>query len=151
MTHPGNLPKGIPGRFITINDEKAAARNRMKTFTCLSWLVVPALALCLVGCKGERKVDAAKPLEQSFQSAGPEVQQAIATVNTGLKANNFADATKALVPVTQRPMTDAQREAVGMALQQINQAIAANPSLDTKEMYQLRKRIFEAVHNGARM
>ena len=123
----------------------------MKPLTRLSWLVVPVLALCLVGCKGERKVDATKPLEQSFQSAGPEVQQAIATVNTCLKANNFADATKALVPVAQRPMTDPQREAVGLALHQINQAIAANPSLDTKEMYQLRAQIFQAVHNGPRL
>jgi hypothetical protein len=123
----------------------------MKPLTRLSWLVVPALALCLVSCKGERRVDATKPLQESFQSAGPEVQQAVATVNTCLKANNFTDATKALLPVTQRPMTDPQREAIGLALQQINQAIAANPSLDTKEMYQLRAQIFQAVHNGPRL
>ena len=118
----------------------------------LSWLMVLASALCLVSCKGERQVDATQSLQQSFQSAGPEVQQAIATVNTCLKANNYADATKALVPlVTQRAMTSSQREAVGLALQQINQAIAANPGLDTKEMYQLRDQIFRAVHNGPRL
>jgi len=124
----------------------------MKPLPRLSWLLVPAMALCLVSCKKERPVDATQPLQQSFQAAGPEVQQAIATVNTCLKANNYAEATKALVPlVTQRGLTDPQREAVGLALQQINQAIAANPALDTKEMYQLREKIFQAVHNGPRL
>ncbi len=116
-----------------------------------SLLLAAAMALCLVGCRGERKVDATQPLAKSFQSAGPEVEQAIAKVNSCLKANNFEEATRALVPVTKRPMTDAQRQAVGLALQQINQAIAANPSLDTKEMYQLRDQIFRAVQSGLRL
>jgi hypothetical protein len=124
----------------------------MKPLARLSWLVVPVLVLCLVGCKGEKRVDATKSLEQSFQAAGPEVQQAIATVNASLKAKDFEAATKALVPlVSQRAMTDAQRAAVGLALQQINQAIAANPSLDTKEMYELRRQIFQAVDSGPRL
>jgi hypothetical protein len=114
--------------------------------------MVPALVLCLVGCKKERQVDATKPLEQSFQSAGPEVQQAIATVNASLKTKDFEAATKALVPlVSGRAMTDAQRTAVGLALQQINQAVAANPSLDTKEMYQLRRQIFQAADSAPRL
>jgi len=124
----------------------------MKPLSRLSWLIVPALALCLVSCRGERRVDATQPLAQSFQSAGSEVQQAIATVNSSLKASNYAEATRALAPlVTQRALTDPQRQAIGLALQQINQAIAANPALDTKEMYQLRDQIFRAVHNGPRL
>ena len=39
---------------------------------------------------------------------------------------------------------------VGLALQQIHQSIATNPKLDTKEMYELRKKMFEAVHSGPR-
>jgi hypothetical protein len=120
----------------------------MKPLTCWSFLVVPALALCLVSCKKEQPADATQPLQQSFQSAGPEVQQAIAAVNTSLKAHNYAEATRALAPVvTQSALTKPQKEAVGVALQQINQAIAANPGLDTKEMYDLRAKMFRAVAN----
>jgi Tfp pilus assembly protein PilP len=123
----------------------------MKPLTRLSLLIVPALALCVVGCKQATPVDATQPLQQSFQTAAPEVQQVIATVNNSLKANNYTEATKALAPVvTQRVLTDPQKQAVGVALQQINQAIAANPALDTKEMYQLRAQMFRAVQSGPR-
>jgi hypothetical protein len=123
----------------------------MKRLNRLSLLIVPAVALHLVGCQREPPVDATQPLQQSFQTAAPEVKQVIATVNISLKANDYAQATKALAPlVTQRPLTDPQKQAVGLALQQINQAIAANPALDTKEMYQLREQMFLAVHSGPR-
>jgi hypothetical protein len=123
----------------------------MKPLIRLSFLAVPVLALCLLGCKRTPQVDATQPLQQSFATASPEVQQAIATVNTNLKANNYAEATKALVPVvTQSILTEPQKQAVGVAIQQINQAIAANPALDTKEMYELRAKMFKAVANGPR-
>jgi C4-dicarboxylate-specific signal transduction histidine kinase len=121
----------------------------MKPVTQWSFLVVTALALCLVSCNRTSRVDATQPLQESFKTAEPEVQQAIATVNTSLKANNYAEATRALVPVvTHRVLTEPQKQAVGVALQQINQAIAANPGLDTKEMYELRAKMFRAVANG---
>ena len=123
----------------------------MKPLTRLSWLIIPALALSLAGCKRTKQVDATQPLQQSFQTAAPEVQQTIATVNTSLKANNYAEATRALAPlVTQQSLTDPQRAAVGVALQQINQAVAANPGLDTKEMYELRAQMFQAMRRGSR-
>jgi hypothetical protein len=72
-------------------------------------------------------------------------------VNASLKAGDYAEATRALAPlVTQRPLTDAQKQAVGLALQQVNQAMAANAALDTKEMYELRAKMFQAVHSGPR-
>ena len=123
----------------------------MKSLTQVSLLAV-ALALGLLGCKKSGPPDATKPLQQSFESAGPEVQQAIATVNASLKAKDFEAATKALVPlVSGRPMTDAQRNAGGLALQQINQAVGANPSLDTREMYQLRRQLFQAADSAPRL
>ena len=39
---------------------------------------------------------------------------------------------------------------VRAALQQINKSSAANPKLDTKEMYELRAKMFQAVHGTAR-
>jgi hypothetical protein len=123
----------------------------MKPLRPLSILVVPALALFLVSCKKEVQTDATQPLQQSFQTAEPEVKQTIAAVNASLKAGAYAEATKVLAPlVTQRPLTDAQKQAVGLALQQVNQAMAANAALDTKEMYELRAKMFQAVHSGPR-
>jgi hypothetical protein len=123
----------------------------MKTTTRLSFFVVPALALCLVGCRKEVQTDATQPLAQAFQTAEPEVKQVIETINVSLKAGNYVEATKALAPlVTQRPLTDAQKQAVGLALQQVNQAMAGNAALDTKEMYELRAKMFQAVHSGPR-
>ena len=123
----------------------------MKLLTVLPFLVVPALALSVVSCKKEAQADATQPLQQSFEKAEPEARQAIQTVNSGLKAGNYAEATRALSSmVTDRPMTDAQKQAVGVALQQVNQAIAANPALDTKEMYNMRAKIFQAVQSGPR-
>jgi Tfp pilus assembly protein PilF len=124
----------------------------MKPFTVLSLLVVPALALCMVSCKKDAQADATQPLQQSFQKAEPEVKQAIETVNTSLKARNYAEATRLLSSVvTGRPLNDAQRQAVGVALQQVSRAIAENPALDTKEMYELRAKMFRTVHSGPRL
>lgn len=122
----------------------------MKRFTTL-FLAAPALALLLTGCKKDAQADATQPLQQSFQAAEPEVKTAIDTVATSLKAGNYAEATRALAPVvTQRPLTEPQRQAVGVALKQINDAIAANPALDTKEAFDLRVKMFRAVHDGPR-
>src|SRR5689334_756614 len=111
----------------------------MQTLKIVSVFAALALASFVFGCRKKTNVDATQPLQQSFQSAEPEVKTAIDTVNTSLKAGNYVDATRALAPVvTTRPLTEAQRQAVGVAIQQIGQAIAANPALDTKEMYELR-------------
>lgn len=115
-------------------------------------VILPLCGMALTsGCKPQGQVDATQPLQQSFQAAEPEVQKAITTVTTSLKAGNYAQATRALAPlVEQRRMTVPQKEAVGVALRQINQAVAANPALDTKEMYDLRAKMFQAVHSGPR-
>ncbi|MDD1650963.1 MAG: hypothetical protein LUO80_11340, partial [Methylococcaceae bacterium] len=106
----------------------------------------------LMACKKNTdQADATQPLQQSFQSAEPPVQQAIATATTSLKAGNYSEATRALTPVvTSRQLTEAQKQAVGVALKQINQAIAANPKLDSKEMYEMRQKLFQAVRGNSR-
>jgi hypothetical protein len=121
----------------------------MKRFTTLSFVATAVLTLC-VSCKKGPETDATQPLQQSFQAAEPEVKTAIDTVTTNLKAQNYAEATRALAPVITRPLTDQQRQAVGVALNQINDAVAANPALDTKEMYEMRAKMFKAVHSGPR-
>jgi hypothetical protein len=120
-----------------------------KISLALLTLVGPVL---LLSCgKPKAQVDASVPLQQSFTSAEPEVQQAIQTATTSLKSGNYADATRALAPVVSgRKLNEEQRQAVGLALKQVNDAISANPKLDTKEMYELRAKMFRAVDGGSR-
>lgn len=108
------------------------------------------LMLVAVSCgRKETPVDATQPLQESFKTAEPQVRQAIETVNVHLKARDYTAAARALAPVVlQRPLTEPERQAVGVALEQINQGIAADRSLDTKEMYDLRAKMFQAVHRG---
>ncbi len=108
------------------------------------------LTLAVAGCsRKEPRVDATQALQQSFQTAEPQARQAIQVVNNHLKARDYTAAARALAPVVgQQRLTEPERQAVGVALQQINQAIAADRSLDTKEMYDLRARMFQAVHRG---
>jgi hypothetical protein len=118
------------------------AHIRLSAFAC-------ALAIFAAGCGKETKTDATKPLQQSFEQAEPELKQSIQAVTASLKTGNYTEAAKALAPVvSDRKLTEPQKQAIGLALQQINQALAANPALDTKEMYELRLRMFKAVDGG---
>jgi hypothetical protein len=115
-------------------------------FLCVSAVLLLVAVSC--GRKGTA-VDATQALQQSFKAAEPEVKKAIEQVNEHLRAKNYTAAAKALAPVvTQKHLTEPERQAVGVALEQMNQAIAADRSLDTKEMYELRAKMFHAVHNS---
>ena len=122
----------------------------MKSSILLSLCVSAVLTLLAVSCgRKETQADATQPLQQSFKTAEPEVKKAIEVVNVHLRARDYTAAARALAPVVlQRRLTEPERQAVGVALQQFNQAIATDRSLDTKEMYELRARMFHAVHNS---
>jgi len=123
----------------------------MKPFGFFACFAALTLVQILSGCSKHGGVDATHQLQQSFQAAEPEVKQGIEAVNSKLKAGNYTEATKALEPiVTTRNLTEPQKQAVGTALQQISQAIAANPALDTKEMYDLRLKMYKAYDGGKR-
>ena len=118
----------------------------MKPTEILPSLVIGAFALGLLGCRQETRVDASRPLEQSFQSAAPETKPALANVQAKLKAGSYVEACRAIEPVlTDRNLTPEQRQAVGLMFQQVNQGIAANPNLDSKELYELRVRLAHAA------
>ena len=123
----------------------------MNAASLCSFFGVAALALFLAGCNKAPQTDAAQSLQQSFQSAEPEARKTIETVSQSFKSGNYSEAARTLTPmIVNRPMTDAQKQAVGAALQQLNQAIVADPKLDTKEMYELRAKMFQAVQSGPR-
>jgi len=114
-------------------------------------LVLAAIVGC-VGCKKpETTVDATKPLAESFKAAEPEVRNTIQTVNTRLSEGNYAAAARAMEPVLAQPnLTEPQKQAIGLALSQMNQAVAANPALDSKEFYDARARMFQAMRGKSR-
>ena len=119
----------------------------MKPISILPVVFACVVAIPVTSCKKKEAVPVPELLEQSFQGSEPEVQKAMQSVAASLQAGNYAEATRALAPVVSgRPLTEAQKQAVSGALVQINQAIAANPSLDTREMYEMRARMFHAVH-----
>ena len=122
----------------------------LRPSTRLAAVLVSSI-LILSCAKQKEQVDASAPLQQSFQTAEPDVKQAVQVVTTSLKAGNYTEATRALAPVVSgRNLNEQQKQAVGLALKQVNDAIAANPSLDTKEMYELRAKMFRAVDGGSR-
>jgi len=121
--------------------------NPLKLWLCV--LVSLALALGLSCKKKDTPVDATQPLQQSFQAAEPEVRQAIEIANNNLRTGNYQEAGRALAPVVSgRSLTEPQKQAVGLAIKQLNQAIEADPALNTKEMYDLRNKMFKAIDSG---
>src|SRR5262245_11747214 len=114
-------------------------------------LILLGACLALAGCHKETRVDATGALQESFKTAEPAVQQAMSAASTSIKAGNFTDAARVLNPVLDgRQLTPEQKQAAGMLFQQINQALTANPNLETPELYQLRQRLHQGVTSGSR-
>ena len=124
----------------------------MKAFSLVLRMTLAVVLVSFAGCNnGPAKVDATKPLENSFQEATPEVKQAIQMVNTSLRAQNYVEATSAVAAIISgRSLTDAQKQAIGLVLQQINQAMAANPKLDSAEFFKKRQQLFNQVYGARR-
>ena len=138
--------KRIPARLTCTSD--STFHTKMKN--AFNLLLV-AIA-CSVGCKkADAPLDATQPLAESFKVADPAVQGKIQAVNTGLSTGNYLAAAQAMEPVLAQPnLTEPQKQAIGLALAQMNQAIAANPSLDSKEFYEIRARMFQAMRGKSR-
>jgi hypothetical protein len=121
----------------------------MKLSLLFACPVIAVWAFGAAGCKNQKQTDASQPLTQSFQAADPATQQAVQVVTTHLRSGNYTEAARSLAPVLSQPnLTAPQKRAIGLALDQMNKAIAENPALDSKEMYELRQRMFRAVHSG---
>lgn len=123
----------------------------MKPFTFLPILLTAFAAQLLEGCTKDHKADATRPLQQAFKEAEPSVKQSVVTVTASLRSGHYLEAARSLDPVlTRTNLTPQQRQALGVALQQLNQAVGANPALDTKEMYELRAKISKKLTSGPR-
>lgn len=118
----------------------------MKSRLCAFFVAAAGVVLALSACsKSAKPTDASQPLQKSFASEDEAVQQAIASATANLKAGNYAEATRTLTSiVTTRQLTEPQRQAVGAALDQVNRAIAADPKLNTREMYEMRQKLSQA-------
>ena len=120
--------------------------------TILFCLLAVEAVFCLAGCHKDSRVDASRSLEQSFQSSEPEVKQAIAVATNSLKAGDYTEMARAMDPVLSsgRQLTQAQKQAVELLFQQINQTLEADPSRDSKELYELRVKLHRAATGGRR-
>jgi hypothetical protein len=106
------------------------------------------LGLVVLGCGKQAATESPTELiEQSFQQATPETKEAIQNVVASLKAKEFLAAARSLVTVLDKDsFTPEQKHAVGAVLNQINEAIAADPKLNSQEMFTLREKIFQALN-----
>lgn len=149
---PTRPVRGNPVRTSRIKSDWLGPTNYvMNQYAVFLSVSVSALTIYFAGCTQRADVDATRQMEKSFQQAAPEVKQAIEAVNSNIKEGNYLEALKTLAPVVQsRNLTQPQLDAIGLILKQVNDAIAANRSLDSKEMYELRKQMFQAIYNGPR-
>ncbi len=109
-------------------------------------LVFALLGVGMLGCGKETRGNATTLIEQSFEQAPPETKKDIQVILASLKAGDFLQAAKALAPIVSAGnLTAAQKDAVGAVLKQINDAIAADPKLNTMEMFKLREQMFQAT------
>lgn len=111
-------------------------------------LMAAVLGLVVLGCGKQAATESPTELiEQSFQQATPETKEAIQNVVASLKAKEFLAAARSLVTVLDKDsFTPEQKHAVGAVLNQINEAIAADPKLNSQEMFTLREKIFQALN-----
>ena len=122
----------------------------MKRFPVAGSLLLISFLFCSAGCGNHQaKVDATKPLQESFQGASPEVQTRIEAVNASLRAGDYNAAVDTLLPVVNgQQLSEAQRRAAALSLQQINQAIAANPKIDSAELFKKRRQLAQKLYRG---
>ena len=124
----------------------------MKTCAKSSFLILLALTL-VAGCSKSEPpvVDTTPTLLQAFETAAPNLKQSAEAVATNLKAKNYTEATKGLEPLVASPqLTDPQKQAILVTIQQISESIAGDPKLDTPEMAALRSRMFSTLRRGSR-
>ena len=113
------------------------------------WLLIWGTPLGLFGCKKKAPLDANHALEASFQTSEPQARQAVATLTNSIRAGNYVEAARALEPLLAgRTLTPDQRQAAGLLFRQINETIAANPSLDSKQLYELRVKLAQAARGN---
>lgn len=110
---------------------------------------VAVLALAVAGCGGKRTSAkaAAEQLQQSFEKADAPVKQEVAQAGAALQAGQYAQALRTLDRVAQtQPVNDAQKQAVGLLIQQTQQAVRQNPKLNSPELYKAMSDLITRVH-----
>lgn len=112
----------------------------------------PALILALatvIGLSCRRQDDSPNPaalLNESFRTGSPETQSQITAAASHLQSGDYRSAALALAPVvSEQQLTEAQRAAVSAALVKLNQAAATDPKLNTRDMYEARAKMFQAL------
>ena len=143
---------------MTINDQPLDRSERTCETGCnvgrtirhlvLALLLAAVSCQCVTGCGRDNSENASQDLEVGFQTASPDIRQKIKSVQDDLKDKNFLQAAKTLLSVvTKVDLNPERKQAVGKMLNQINDAISADPKLDSPEMYHLRQQLFKAIYS----
>jgi outer membrane protein assembly factor BamD (BamD/ComL family) len=110
---------------------------------------VAVLALAVAGCGGKRTSAkaVAEQLQQSFEKADAPVKQEVAQASAALQAGQYVQALRTLDRVAQtQPVNEAQKQAVGLLIQQTQQAVRQNPKLNSPELYKAMSDLVTRVH-----
>jgi hypothetical protein len=125
----------------------------MKLLLHSTLLFLCALSLLTCGCKKSEPpvADTSPALQQAFESADPALKERVAAVAADVKAKKLVDATKALDQlVSSARLTDAQAQAISNTILEMNEVAANNPEVDSKEMYDLRSKMFQSLRRRGR-
>jgi hypothetical protein len=112
------------------------------------WAMALALGAVLAGC-GQRQSPeaAAQQLQQTYEMAEAPVKQDVAHATAALRSGDYAAAIITMDRVTRtQPVSEAQKQAVGVLIQQTRQAVKQNPKLNSPELYKAMSDLVIRVH-----
>jgi outer membrane protein assembly factor BamD (BamD/ComL family) len=121
--------------------------NRLinRTIWAMAFALVGAV---LAGCGKSRSPEAAaQQLQQTYEMAEAPVKQDVAQATAALRSGDYAAAIIMMDRVTRtQPVSEAQKQAVGVLIQQTRQAVKQNPELNSPELYKAMSDLVIRVH-----
>ncbi len=121
----------------------------IKNPRCVVGFVALALGLAMFpGCEKSQSPElAADQIQQTYERAQAPVQQEVAQATAALRSGDYATAIITMDRVTRtQPVDEAQKQAVGLLIQQTRQAVKQNPKLNSPELYKAMSDLVTRVH-----
>ena len=112
-------------------------------------ILAAAIAIMLVaGCsKSSSPAVAVEQLQRSYEKADAPIKQDVAQVGAAMRSGDYAAAIITMERVTRsQPVDEAQKQAVGVLIQQTRQAVKQNPKLNSPELYKAMSDLVVRVH-----
>ena len=134
-----------PTKFMAPVRAPSEKRPFMKSSLTIPFLLL-ALVLCPAGCT-KKENTAGSYLQKSFAAADPAVRDIVEKASAALQRSNYTEAVVMMYQLAEGHQISAtEKKAIGMVLAEINQGLAANPGLETPDLYRARAALIEKVH-----